>query len=138
MNYNIISTLDEQQIIELYELYQQEWWTDNRKFEDVLVMLENTDILIGICENKTNRLIGFIRVLSDFVYKALIFDVIIHEEYQGKGLGRILLDQVTTHPKLQSVQHFELYCKSDKISFYEKWRFTKEIGDINFMRKTVK
>lgn len=138
MDYNIISSLDEQQIIELYELYQQEWWTNNRKFEDVLVMLENSDILIGICENKTNRLIGFTRVLSDFVYKALIFDVIVHEKYQGKGLGRILIDQVTTHPKLQHVQHFELYCKSDKMAFYEKWGFTKEIGDINFMRKTLK
>ncbi|QWU17892.1 Acetyltransferase (GNAT) family protein [Paenibacillus sophorae] len=138
MDYKIISTLDEQQIIELYELYQQEWWTNTRKLEDIIVMLEHTDILIGICDNITNRLIGFIRVLSDFVYKALIFDVIIHEEYQGNGLGRVLLDQVTTHPKLQSVQHLELYCKSDKISLYEKWGFTNEIGDIQLMRKTGK
>ncbi|BCG60675.1 GNAT family N-acetyltransferase [Paenibacillus sp. URB8-2] len=137
MDYKIISALNERQFADLCELYRQEWWTNTRNPEDIAAMLEHSDIVIGICEDQTDRLIGFIRVLTDFVYKALIFDVIIHEAYQGKGLGRILLDQVTAHPKLQSVRHIELYCKSDKISFYEKWGFTNQIGDIHFMRRTA-
>lgn len=135
MSYHIITTIDGQHVDDLYGLYKQEWWSDKRKFEDVLRMLENTDVLIGICDNETNKLIGFARVLSDFVYKALILDVIVHEDYQGKGLGGLLLDQIITQPKLQSVQSFELYCKSDKMSFYEKWGFTEKLGDLNLMRK---
>ena len=54
-----------------------------------------------------------------------------------KGLGHMLIEQVITHDKLQSVQSFELYCKEDKIPFYEKWGFTDEIGDLHLMRRVV-
>jgi ribosomal protein S18 acetylase RimI-like enzyme len=135
MEYKIVSDLTEQQILELYDLYQQEWWSNTRNLSDIRKMLQHTTLLVGICQPETNKLIGFSRIISDLTYKAMIFDVIIHDDYQGKGLGRFLVNHIVSHPQLESVEHIELYCKPDKVPFYEKLGFTKELEGLNFMRR---
>jgi len=110
-------------IDDLMALYKNEWWTDKRKKEDVLKMLQNTTFVFGIV--KDNKLIAFCRVLSDLVYKALIFDVIVDNKYRGLRLSKILLNEVFNHPKLKSVAGFELYCLEEMKEYYEKLGFKK-------------
>ncbi len=110
-------------IDDLMALYKNEWWTDKRKKEDVIKMLQNTTLVFGIV--KDDKLIAFCRVLSDLVYKALIFDVIIDKKYRGKGFSKILLSEVFNHPKLRNVTGFELYCLEEMKSYYEKFGFKK-------------
>ena len=105
--FNIIYNVNEY-IDDLMQLYKNEWWSKTRKKEDVIKMLENTTLVFGIVNN--NKLIAFCRVLSDFVYKALIFDVIVDKNYRGLGLSKILLNEVFNHPKLSNISSFELYC----------------------------
>jgi len=49
-------------------------------------------------------LIGFARVLSDNATYAIILDVVIQEPYRGKGLGRWMMDSITTHPRLAALK----------------------------------
>jgi len=119
---------------QLHRLYLNEWWTHRRSVEDVRRMLDGSDVVIGIVDD-SGRLAGFARVITDFVYKALVLDVIVDEGYRGSGLGARLMDEVIGHPRLADVLHFELYCRPGMVPFYERWGFTSELGEMRFMRR---
>ena len=131
-SYRIVSELTEQQISELTELYKNEFWSQNRTQPDVAKMLAASDIVIGLVD-ECDRLIGFIRVLTDFVYRAFIFDVIVKSTHRNQGLGQKLLDSVVHHPQLRAVEYFGLYCLPEMVPFYERWGFTTEIGGLQVM-----
>lgn len=131
-SYRVISQLNEQQVAELTDLYRQEFWSQNRTQEDVAKMLAACDLVIGLVD-ECDRLIGFTRVLTDFVYRAFIFDVIIKPTHRSQGLGKKLLDLVVHHPQLQSVEYLGLYCLPEMVPFYEQWGFTTEHGGLQLM-----
>ena len=73
MAYQVVHSLTEYQIDDLCELFQQEWFSKGRKLDDIKEMLKNTDLIIGLCDQETNKLFAFSRVITDTVYKAFIF-----------------------------------------------------------------
>ncbi len=131
-SYRIVSKLTDQQITELIDLYRIEFWSQKRTRQDVEKMLVASDIIIGLVD-ESDRLIGFIRVLTDFVYRAFIFDVIVKSTHRNQGLGKKLLDSVVHHPQLQSVEYLALYCLPEMVPFYEQWGFTPEVGGLQLM-----
>ena len=131
-SYRIVSELTEQQISELTDLYKHEFWSHNRTQQDIAKMLAASDIIVGLVD-ECDRLIGFLRVLTDFVYRAFIFDVIVKPTHRNQGLGKTLLDSVVHHPQLQAVEFLGLYCLPEMVPFYERWGFTAEIGEIQLM-----
>lgn len=135
-DHTIIYELSDTHIDQLVELYSGEWWSVGRQRNDIVRMLAASSPVVGFTENSGEKLIAFTRVLSDFVYKALIFDVIVAPEQRGKGLGARLMEEVLSHPKLADVQHFELYCRPEMAAFYQRWGFTAELGDLSFLRRS--
>jgi RimJ/RimL family protein N-acetyltransferase/GNAT superfamily N-acetyltransferase len=129
-----INTLSESQIEDLYRLYQNEWWTKGRTTEDIRRMLDGSPLIVAFADPQTHRLKAFARVITDGVYKALVLDVIVDQSARKTGLGKALMDAITSHPALAKVQHFELYCKSDMIPFYERWGFKEPAPDLRFLR----
>jgi predicted GNAT family N-acyltransferase len=134
MSFKRIEKLSDQQARQLHQLYQKEWWTEGRTLPDVKIMLRNTDIIVALGEEGSNRLIAFARVLTDRVYKALILDVIVDANYRTRGLGKEIMQMILDHPELGAVKHFELYCLPDLIPFYKKWGFTDDLGELTTMR----
>ena len=137
MRFEKIEQLTDRQIRDLHNMYQEEWWTKGRALEDVRSMVEHTDVVVGVCEAESKRLVAFARVLTDHVYKALVLDVIVESGSRGKGLARALMNAVVGHPSLSSVRHFELYCRPQLVPLYRKWDFTDELGDLRFMRRVA-
>ena len=129
-----IDALTEAHFEDLLELYRQAWWCRDRRREDVRRMLQHTDTLVGFQDVDSHKLVGFARVLTDHVYKALVFDVIVAESHRGQDIGRALMDAILTHPVLRAVEHIELYCLPELVPFYEKWGFTADLGELRFMR----
>ena len=107
MTYQILANLTENQISELLELYKSEFWSYKRTREDVVKMLAGSDIIVGLVD-ENEQLIGFSRVLTDFVYRATIYDVIIKPTHRKMGLGAKLIDTVINHPELASVEQIAL------------------------------
>jgi len=128
-----VERLTESQILELHALYQHEWWSRGRTLADMRVMLENTQIVIVLIDEATGRLVAFCRVLSDSVYHATLYDVIVAREYRGAGLGRSLVDAFITHPRLARVPSPRLFCLPEMIPFYEKWGFQPVGADVTCM-----
>ena len=123
----------QERVEDIKELFENEFWTDKRDYPDIEKMLLHSGVNIGIMDRETDKLIGFARVLTDFTYLALITDVMVHKDYRNQGIGRMIMDGFIQAPQLQQVSQLELYCRDDKVAFYEKWGFQKS-ELLNFMR----
>lgn len=135
MSWTQITELSEQQRDNLYHLYQDEWWTQGRTRDDIEMMVDESDEIVAFCDADTGELVAFSRILTDYVYKVLIFDVIVAGNHRGKGLGTHLMDGIIDHPNLTHIDHFELYCLEEVVAFYEQWEFTNELGELRLMRR---
>lgn len=109
-------------IHQLVELYQELRWTKERKPADISVMLANSTVVLSLWEGE--KLVGFARVLSDLVYRATIWDVVVRPSHQGQGLGRKLIESVLGHAKLARVERFWLI--TAKPDFYKRFGFVEE------------
>jgi len=134
MKANIIHNLDQEQIDTLHGLYGREWWTSDRSPEEIEIMLQYSSIIIGV-EDDAKKLLGFARILTDRIFKAEIYDVIVDQAYRDKGIGTLLMKSILDHPDLVRVKQFNLQCKAEMIPYYEKWGFTDRLGDLCYMRK---
>ena len=70
-----------QRIEDLMDLYVDPWWTRSRQVDQVETMLAHSTYLFGLIDYADDRMVGFARVLSDGVFRGILFDVIIHPDY---------------------------------------------------------
>jgi len=129
----IINKFSDENIKQVHQLYKEVWWGKERSLEDTFECVKGSQICIGIVDDNEN-LIGFVRIITDFIYKAIIFDVIVSAKQRGAGLGLKLMELVKNHNSLQKVKHFELYCLPDMEDFYSRLGFSTEVGGIKLMR----
>lgn len=134
-NYHTIESLNNTQAQQLFELSKQMWWSQNRTMEDIERMLK-TSLSFGLTEKHTQNLIGYARVLTDFIKYAFIFDVMINSHYRNKGLSKIIMNSIFAHPDLKKITYFDLTCAPEMIPFYEKFRFSENFGNVRVMRYT--
>jgi len=132
-----IYELDAHHIKQLHNLFKKEWWTNKRSLEETQKVVANSSIVIGLVDSN-NDLRAFARVLTDYTFKAIIFDVIVDESFRDRGLGKELMRLVLEHKELKDVKHFELYCLPEMITFYKSYGFSDELGELVFMRKESK
>jgi predicted GNAT family N-acyltransferase len=121
--YTPLSTLTDTHVAQLYELYQHEWWSQGRQVSDIQTMLLNSDYIFGICESQSQRLVAFARVLSDRIYRAIVFDVIVSVDCRGLGIGALLIEQIVQNPELSKIEYIQLFCLPELIPFYQKFGF---------------
>lgn len=114
-----IKEIDPEQV---WELYRSADWAQDRTLEETEAILTQSSRVFSLWEG--NRLVAFARVLTDFVVRAMIFDVIVHPDDRGKGLGRLLMDKLLAHPSLEKVPVFLLQTR-DKQAFYTKFGFVQ-------------
>lgn len=104
-------------IDQLQSLFQvAAFWAKERRVEDLEVAIANSDPVITVWDG--DRLIGFARATSDGIYRATIWDVVVHPDYRGAGLGRKLVQTVLSHPKLSRVERTYLMTTHQQ-SFYQ-------------------
>ena len=133
--YRIVEQLDETHVEQLVALYENEWWSKGRNRDDVRKMLEHSDIVFGLVEADSNRLVGFARVLIDRIYRATLYDVIVAGDRRGADLGKRLMDAVTAHPDLAAIEQLELHCKPELEAFYAKWGFAHNTTGTSTLRR---
>ncbi|MEJ6080304.1 GNAT family N-acetyltransferase [Vibrio sp. 1-Bac 57] len=129
----IIYEFSDEHIKQVHQLYKEVWWAKERSLEDTIDCVKGSQICIGILDDDSN-LIGFTRIISDFIYKAIIFDVIVSNSCRGNGVGHKMMSLIKNHEKLKKVKHFELYCLPEMESFYSSFDFSTDVGGIKLMR----
>ncbi|WP_084710978.1 GNAT family N-acetyltransferase [Syntrophaceticus schinkii] len=84
----------------------------------------NSTLVISAWENE--RLIGAVRVLSDRMFRSIIYDLLVLPEFQNKGIGKELLKRCFEHfPNSEW-----LVQTTEKISSYYEKRGFKVNNDV--------
>lgn len=94
--------------------------------------LRRSDFVIAAKDGE--RTVGMSRVLTDGGCVALILDVVVHPEYQGRGIGRALMESVMkfihSRMALGEVSHICLMAAKGKEEFYKKFGFEERPNDM--------
>lgn len=112
------SDVDLEQLKTLFEIAA--FWARERDFDDLVVAIANSEPVVTVWDGKNQ--IGFARATSDGIYRACIWDVVIHPDYQGLGLGRKMVETVLSHPRMSRVERVYLMTTHQQ-KFYERIGF---------------
>ena len=98
--------------------------------KSTITMLHELAINVAIAGIDTKDLfekIGLVRVLWDYGYVVYIADVIVRPEFQGQGLGRVLMNNAMDFIKSQLKPGYKvmvsLMAAKGKEEFYKKFDF---------------
>ncbi|HFD33016.1 MAG TPA: N-acetyltransferase [Gammaproteobacteria bacterium] len=112
-------------------LCHQSYWAKGRSLERVKKSIENS-ICYGLYDDK-NNMIGFARVLTDYVVFAYLMDLFVFEDYRGKGLGKKLVKHIMEETEFQVRLWF--LGTADAHGLYEKFGFSALDNPDRFMFK---
>lgn len=96
------------------------FWARDRQLDDWATAIANSNPVVTAWDG--DRLMGFARATSDGIYRATIWDVAVHPDYQGAGLGRKLVETVLMHPHVNRVERVYLMTTNQQ-KFYERIGF---------------
>ncbi|MBQ9882045.1 MAG: GNAT family N-acetyltransferase [Synergistes sp.] len=119
---------------DLQDLYRFTRWGKSRSIEQIEKMLEGTSICFSIRHN--GKLIAFCRVLTDFVFRGSLWDILVHPDYQGKGVGSQLLQYALSHPALKDVPVIVTYT-SELVTFMGRLGFEPREGLMILQRRPM-
>jgi ribosomal protein S18 acetylase RimI-like enzyme len=112
------SDVDLAQLMGLYEVAA--FWARDRRPEDMATAIAHSSPVITAWDG--DLMMGFARATSDGVYRATIWDVVVHPDYQGAGIGRKLVETILSHPHVCHVERVYLMTTNQQ-RFYEKIGF---------------
>jgi ribosomal protein S18 acetylase RimI-like enzyme len=133
----VVDELTDHQLDDLVGLYRSTWWASDRTVDDARAVVGASDLVVGLIEVASDRLVAFCRVLTDRHVIAVILDVIVHPDRRGAGLGGRLMDEILGRPELARVGSIELVCQPDLLDFYRRFGFTDQVGSSLLMRLTI-
>ncbi len=90
-----------------------------RRVEDLMIAIANSDPVVNVWDGE--KMIGFARATSDGIYRAIIWDIVIHPDYRGVGLGQKLVETILNHPRMNRVEKIYLMTTHQQ-------QFYKQIG----------
>src|SRR3990167_6717974 len=128
-SYSIRNEMTEEQLDQLHALSQKMWWSADRTKEEIATMLKHC-MPFAVIDNDTQRLVGFARVLTDEVRYVYIYDVMTVEPLRSRGIGKMIMEAMLTHPKLSCVKYFELTCAPDLVGYYKKFGFSEDYANV--------
>ena len=100
-------------------LSEESYWAENIPFDTVQDSIEDTLCFGVYCEGKQ---IAFARLITDLATFAYLSDVFVVKEYQGKGVGKWMMEQIIAYPGLKKLRKL-LLITEDAHDFYRQLGF---------------
>ncbi|MEH7608241.1 GNAT family N-acetyltransferase [Priestia megaterium] len=102
------------------EIYHWVGWTNHNE-EKIKKVFQSSNV-VAIAYDEDN-IAGFGRALSDGVFNAAIYDVVVDEHYQNKGIGEQIIENLLA--QLNDISCVHLVSTSGNEEFYRKAGFRK-------------
>jgi GNAT superfamily N-acetyltransferase len=106
-------------------LYESTSWNKEYRLtpEEIYDCLPASWYMVSVYDD--GRLVGFGRILSDGKMHALITEMIVLPEYQGRGIGKRILQYITDICLEHEIRDIQLFAARGKAGFYEKYGYTR-------------
>ncbi len=114
-------------------LADESYWAKTRTLEQTKTAIQNSLCFGGYLDD---RQVAFARVVTDFATFAYVGDVFVLSEFRGRGLGKLLMDAVVSHPELQGLRRW-LLATRDAHGLYEPFEFSPLKFPDRWMEKTA-
>jgi ribosomal protein S18 acetylase RimI-like enzyme len=134
-NFRIFFSTDREiDLYELEELCDAVGWS-RRPLRKVKKAIQHSFLVVSMWEQRGNqrRLIGFSRATSDHAFNATIWDVVVHPDYQNKGLGKALMRQVIKKLRNEDISNITLFADPQVVEFYRGLGFMTDPEGIKGM-----
>ena len=105
------------------------FWANNRTINDLKKCLANSDVIISIWVE--NEIVGFGRALTDGIYRGVLWDIVIDQNHQGKGFGKLIVQNLLNSKKIKNTKKIYLMTTNKKL-FYSQLDF-KEVTSQNLL-----
>ncbi|MBU5210203.1 GNAT family N-acetyltransferase [Heyndrickxia oleronia] len=116
----IKNTIDDLKWEEIQEVYQSVGW-NKHTIEIIQTVFKNSN---EVCIIKTEgKIVGIGRALSDGVFNAAIYDIVVHRDFQKLGIAKEIIHYFIERFKNVSCVH--LISTTGNEGFYEKMGFKK-------------
>ncbi|KML30961.1 N-acetyltransferase [Priestia aryabhattai] len=102
------------------EIYHSVGWTNHNE-EKIKKVFQSSNV-VTIAYDEDN-IAGFGRALSDGVFNAAIYDVVVDEHYQNKGIGQKVIKNLLA--QLDDISCVHLVSTAGNEEFYRKAGFRK-------------
>ena len=109
------------------------FWAQNRTINDLKKCLANSDVIISIWVGK--EIVGFGRALTDGIYRGVLWDIVIDQNYQGKGFGKLIIKNLLSSRKIKNTKKLYLMTTNKKL-FYSQVNF-KEVTSQNLLIREI-
>ncbi len=113
----------------LCNFIQSAYWGKGRATSTIKSSFDNSLCFIA---EKDGHQIGFARVITDYAIIGYLCDVLVFEEYRGRGIAKMLMTSILDHPQLSTVESLMLATR-DAHGFYEKFGFQHIHGNSDQM-----
>ena len=128
-NSNIIYREKNPEKNEYFQLFDTTGW--NAKYQMAASTLQQaiSNSWYSVSAYSRNRLIGYGRIISDGVQHALLLDIIVLPEFQGRGIGGTILKKLVDRCLQSKICDIQLFSARGKTGFYERNGFVVRPAD---------
>jgi GNAT superfamily N-acetyltransferase len=98
------------------------YWSEGIRREVVAASLKSS-VVVGAFEETAGQ-VGFARVVTDRATFAWLCDVFVLEEHRGRGLSKRMVQELVSHPELQTLRRWCLATR-DAQGLYERFGFAE-------------
>uniref|UniRef100_UPI0035576207 GNAT family N-acetyltransferase n=1 Tax=Alicyclobacillus tolerans TaxID=90970 RepID=UPI0035576207 len=120
MDINLHNDFASANLDEMQQVYASVGWMKHTTDIISTVFSASTHVTIA---RDDNRIVGFGRAISDGVFNAAIYDVVVHSDYQGKGIGKLIIEDLLHD--LQDISCVHLISTTGNEGFYRSEGFKK-------------
>ena len=114
-------------------LHRNAFWAKDRTINDLRKCLANSDVVVSIWSN--NKPVGFGRALSDGVYRGVLWDIVIDQNHQGRGYGKMIVKNILESKQIKNTKKVYLMTTNKKI-FYSQVGF-KEVTSQSLLVREI-
>ena len=104
-------------------LQEHTFWGKGRSITDLRLMLRGSAAVVSLWQK--NELVGFGRASSDGIYRAVLWDVVVKDELQGHGNGRLIVEALLNHDAIKKTERIYLMTTNQQ-GFYEQIGFNQQ------------
>jgi ribosomal protein S18 acetylase RimI-like enzyme len=116
MDLKIHHNFDSANIDEMREVYESVGWMKHTN-EIIRQVFEASNVIAIVTVN--GRIIGFGRAITDGVFNAAIYDIVVHRDFQRQGIGEKIMEYLLD--QLSHISCVHLISTTGNEGFYRKF-----------------
>ena len=109
------------------------FWAKNRTINDLKKCLAKSDVVVSLWVGK--EIVGFGRALTDGIYRGVLWDIVIDQNHQGKGFGKLIVNNLLSSKEIKKTKKIYLMT-TNKTLFYSQMDF-KEVTSQNLLIREI-